>query len=132
MHLGQCDLTWQCARKILGTKKLIGLSIENKKQALQCKMAGVDYFGVGPIFHTHSKNNTAAPIGCIELKKITTILQPKPIIAIGGIKLNNLKQILDAPVCGVALIEGILKQSNPYLCAKHYRKILNEKIPYCS
>lgn len=128
VHLGQMDTNWKIARSLLGPEAIIGLSIENPEQAKICCDAGVDYFGVGPIFPTASKVNAAVPVGIKGLKLITKKLKGKPSVAIGGIQLSQTDAVLKCGVSGIAVISGIMQQINPYMAAKNYREMIDARI----
>lgn len=137
VHIGQTDKPYTWVRQQLGYKKIIGLSIENIQQAERCKAFDCDYFGVGPIFTTSTKANASPPIGIANLKKITTMLT-KPSIAIGGINQTNIKQVLTAPVSGIALAAGIFSTVSPKLSTQGLSQIISQsfydkqKFTYCT
>lgn len=112
VHLGQQDQSIAEARKILGPHKIIGLSIQTEDQFLQQQFYDVDYFGVGPVFSTSSKIDAAPPIGINSLERIVQ-LSIKPIIAIGGININNAANIMETGVAGIAVISAICNDPHP-------------------
>jgi thiamine-phosphate pyrophosphorylase len=106
VHLGQDDLPIEQARKILGPEKLIGISTHSPDQAQEAERRGADYIGFGPIFSTSTKS-----AGAIQgLANLTVIRQTVaiPIIAIGGIKKDTIKDVVKAGADGVAIISAIL------------------------
>lgn len=105
VHLGQDDLPLQEAKKIAG-HMLVGISTHNLKQALDAQKGGADYIGFGPIFHTTTKN-VGEPKGVSTLKRVKEFIEI-PVIAIGGIKINNLKSVFNCGADGVALSSGLL------------------------
>lgn len=119
VHLGQSDCAYAQARAILGPDKIIGLSIENEEQARQCASWPVDYFGVGPIFTTTTKGDAALPIGVKRLPNLVQLL-PKPVVAIGGIDLCNLNEVLQSGVNGVAIAAAILTAPQPTLITQQF------------
>lgn len=108
VHLGQDDLPPREARKILGEKAIIGFSTHNLKQAEKGLEFPVDYLAVGPIFTTTTKENPDKIVTIEALKKIRALTKTLPLIAIGGIGLENFREILDLGVDSVAVISGIL------------------------
>lgn|SRR3990167_1636595 len=122
VHLGQTDLPVSFARKLLGKKKIIGLSIQTIAQAENAIHADADYFGVGPVFPSTTKTDAAA-MGLIHLKKITEILK-KPCIAIGGITIENVPEVLGCHVSGIAVVSGICDAKNPMAATKNYISLL--------
>lgn len=122
VHLGQQDCSYIEARKILGYEKIIGLSIENKLQAVRAKLFDANYFGVGPVFDTLTKKDAAPPIGLIGLSHIASLLYPKPIIAIGGIQANHINDLLKNGAHGTAVMSGILNTADPVKTTHNFFK----------
>lgn len=107
VHLGQEDLPLKKARKILGRKKIIGISTHSIEQAIAAEAEGADYIGLGPIFHTKTKD-AGEPKGITMLKEIKESVKI-PVVAIGGINIENLKSVLNSGADAVAVASGILK-----------------------
>jgi len=106
VHLGQEDMPVKEARKILGKNKIIGISTHSLKQALHARRAGADYISFGPVFHTATKN-AGIPKGIkslIEIKQHIKI----PVIAVGGINIENAPDVLRAGADAIAIVSGIL------------------------
>lgn len=103
VHLGQEDLPLPCARKVLGKKKVIGISANNIEEALQAERGSADYLGVGPIFPTPSKQDLKPFLGLEGLRRIKEKTKI-PVVAIGGINLNNAREVIEAGADGVAVI----------------------------
>jgi thiamine-phosphate pyrophosphorylase len=106
VHLGQDDLPVQKARAILGKDRLIGLSTHTLEQAVHAEASGPDYIGFGPIFHTATKA-AGSPRGIEVLHQIRRQVKI-PIVAIGGIALENLQTVLETGVDAVAVASAIL------------------------
>jgi len=106
VHLGQDDLPAEEARKLMGTRRIIGVSTHSPDQARAAQSAGADYVGFGPLFTTRTKD--AGPLQGIEnlrqVRKAVTL----PVIAIGGINAGNLLEVLRTGADGVAVISSIL------------------------
>jgi thiamine-phosphate pyrophosphorylase len=111
VHLGQEDLPPECARKILGREKIIGFSVHNLEQALAADSMPVDYIAVGPIFETSTKERPDPIIGLDALRRIRNSTS-KPIVAIGGITLERLREVFEAGADSAALISDILSASD--------------------
>lgn len=107
VHLGQDDLPLREARSIMGREKIIGISTHNVKQAIAAEKEGADYIGFGPVFHTTTKDagNPKGVDMLTEIKKQVRI----PIIAIGGINLENLESVLDTGIDAIAVSSAILR-----------------------
>ena len=107
VHLGQDDLPVKEARKILGKGKIIGVSTHCIEQALEAEQAGADYIGFGPVFHTSTKD-AGNPRGTVLLGEIKNKVSI-PVVAIGGINLENIHSVLETGVDAVAVASAILK-----------------------
>lgn len=123
VHIGQKDIPYFEARNYLGYGKIIGLSIENIKQAQQSQDWDVDYFGVGPVYITTLKPDAARPIGIHQLQQIVQVLK-KPVVAIGGLRYQNILPVLNAGVAGVAVISAIISAPDPEFAAKNLAEII--------
>lgn len=107
LHVGQSDLPADVARALLGKDKILGLSVGSREELREGLKAGVDYFGAGPVFATGTKDDAGAPIGIDgldELRQETKL----PIVAIGGINIDNLKEVQKTGVDGVAVVSALM------------------------
>ncbi|MFT9596832.1 thiamine phosphate synthase [Mesobacillus sp.] len=104
VHIGQEDEDAQEVRKKIGDR-ILGVSVHCVKEAEKAKIAGADYFGVGPIFPTDTKKDTRAVqgTGLIEELKNFEI----PIVGIGGITDENASLVMEAGADGVSVITAI-------------------------
>jgi thiamine-phosphate pyrophosphorylase len=107
VHLGRDDLPVKEARKILGKGKIIGVSTHCIEQALEAEQAGADYIGFGPVFPTSTKD-AGSPRGTDLLGEIKNKVSI-PVVAIGGINLENIHSVLETGVDAVAAASAILK-----------------------
>lgn len=108
VHLGQEDMSIKEARIICGDKLLIGLSTHSLEQAFKADNEDVDYITLGPIFKTRSKNYT---VGTEIIKEVIGKVK-KPVIAIGGININNIDEVLKQGIKSVAVISAIVTKDN--------------------
>jgi thiamine-phosphate pyrophosphorylase len=111
VHLGQTDLPPVAARGLLGPMAMIGFSTHNLEQALEADTLPVDYVAVGPIFPTTTKKNPDPVVGVAALETICKAIR-KPVVAIGGISLENAKDVLSAGAASVAVIRDVLDSPN--------------------
>ena len=111
VHLGQTDLAPDEARKILGPDHIVGYSTHNLQQALEARSFPVDYIAVGPVFRTTSKANPDPVVGLDGLKQIASAVN-KPIVAIGGIKLDDVPNVLAAGAHSIAVIRSLLSAAD--------------------
>jgi len=107
VHLGQDDVPPVEARRILGLDRMIGFSTHNLEQAMRAEKLPVDYVAVGPIFLTATKERPDAVVGLENLSAICLAIR-KPVVAIGGIKLENAEDVLKAGATSVAVISDVL------------------------
>lgn len=120
VHVGQSDISVLDARLLLGKEKIIGVSTRNINQALEAKSNGADYIGVGAIFATKTKYD-AKIINIDTLKSIKEAVDI-PIVAIGGINLENRKQLKDCNIDGYAVVSSILGADDIYKETKKWFK----------
>ncbi|MEW6682205.1 MAG: thiamine phosphate synthase [Nitrospirota bacterium] len=109
VHLGQEDFPVKDARRILGTKMLIGCSAHTFDQAKAAEADGADYLGVGPIYESTTKM-ARAPLGCEKLREICEAVRI-PVYAIGGVTVERCREVLAAGAKGVAVASGLLQPS---------------------
>lgn len=108
LHVGQDDLPVEEARHIIGDKMLIGLSTHSLAQADGAVRAGIaDYIGVGPIYQTFTKKNVVAPVG-LEYVDYVVSHHRIPFVAIGGIKQNNVAEVVKHGATCVAMVTEIV------------------------
>ncbi len=121
VHIGQSDMEYKQARQILGDDKIIGMTAHNLKEALEAQEAGADYIGVGAVFHTDTKKDTT-PLSQKELKEITSHVSI-PVVAIGGIKSENIHELSGSGINGVAVVSALFAKEDAGMAAKHLLKL---------
>lgn len=107
IHLGQGDLPLSEARKIVGDM-IIGISTHSIEEARLAEQGGADYIGVGPVFATKSKEDVVSPVTTSYVREVAREIRI-PFVAIGGIKLHNVDQVLEAGasrICAISEIVG--------------------------
>ncbi|MFQ5901206.1 MAG: thiamine phosphate synthase [Thermodesulfobacteriota bacterium] len=107
VHIGQRDLPYREARMLLGEARIIGVSTHNLKEAINAQDDGADYISFGPILSTTTKQDTDQPKGVMKLKELKARVNI-PVVAIGGIKEDNLREVMESGVDAVAMISEIL------------------------
>jgi thiamine-phosphate diphosphorylase len=120
VHVGQDDLPAASARALLGADALIGLSTHNKEQFREALAQPVDYIALGPIFGTKSKNNPDPEVGLRRLAELSRVTK-LPLVAIGGIDMENAAAVLAGGADCVAVISGILPEQSGNLAALEER-----------
>jgi thiamine-phosphate pyrophosphorylase len=124
VHVGQDDLGVEATRTLVG-EKIIGISTHNLEQFEKAAQSSADYIAVGPIFSTSSKANPEPVVGTNLLRQVRR-LTDKPIVAIGGIKLENAAAVIAAGADSVAVISDILSAADRAARAKQYIDLLGE------
>lgn len=117
VHLGQSDMPWQMARKILGPEKIIGLSIESIKQLEEANSADIDYIGISPVFTTPTKKELEKGLGIPGTREIASQSR-HPAVAIGGINIENVKDVMATGVDGISVVSAICSASDPEASAR--------------
>lgn len=129
VHLGPEDMTAQDARRLLGPKALIGVSIKSTGAAEAAPIELIDYVGSGGVYGTLSKQQKNPPIGPEGLGRIVAVLHrraPKlPLAGIAGIDANNAALVIDAGADGVAVISAISLAPDPAAAARALRTIVD-------
>lgn len=122
VHIGQDDLPYCVARKLLGKKKIIGVTVHNVKEALKAQKAGADYIGVSPIFTTTTKLDAGKAAGLSLIRKIKQAVSI-PIIAIGGINLANAPQVVRAGADGLCAISSVVTKEDVRAEIEKFQKL---------
>ena len=120
VHVGQDDLPPAVVRRLIGPGKWLGLSISNSPELAAVPPGLVDYLGIGPLYPTATKSDAAPAIGLpvfAELVAATDL----PVVAIGGIHLDNCRLPLQAGAQGVAVVSAICGRDDPARCTRALR-----------
>ena len=125
VHVGQEDLPAAEARRILGEQAIIGLSTHGLDQARQARESPVDYVAIGPVFPTRTKENPDPVVDRQELEAIREQVA-KPLVAIGGITLENVRPLIDSGVDSVAVIRDLLLADDIRRRAAGYRELASQ------
>jgi thiamine-phosphate pyrophosphorylase len=107
VHLGQDDLSPEAARRILGPEAIIGFSTHTLEQALAAMDMPIDYIAIGPIFGTSTKEKADPPLSIDGLRRVRKAVNTKPLVAIGGLTLENSAAVLAAGADALAIIGDI-------------------------
>ena len=123
VHLGQDDLPLAVGRQLMGTK-IVGISTHDIEQAQEAELNGADYIGFGPMFGTTTKNTGYAARGIDMLRQIRAAVK-LPIVAIGGINEQNVKQVWQAGADSAAIISDILGADDPAAKVRRIARLRN-------
>jgi len=124
VHLGQEDLPITMARSILGPDKIIGVSVSNVQQAIQAEAEGADYVGASALFSTATKAEALA-MGLPGLKQIRQAIGI-PILAIGGIGVENASAVTQAGADGLAVVSAIVSAEDITQAAANLLRIIRD------
>jgi thiamine-phosphate pyrophosphorylase len=122
VHVGQDDIAIAEAREIAGPNCVVGKSTHSVDQAIRAFYEGADYIGFGPIFATPTKPDYS-PIGLDEIRKVHDAVRI-PIFCIGGIKLENLPEVIAAGARRVVIVSGLLQAKDIASYARSAKKLL--------
>lgn len=116
VHVGQSDLPVSVARKLLGPNKIVGATAKTVAQALEAQEQGADYLGTGAIFPTQTKAAAiSTSVGTLsEVCRAVHI----PVVAIGGLKQDNLSILEGCPISGIAVVSAIMSSATPGMAAR--------------
>jgi thiamine-phosphate pyrophosphorylase len=130
VHLGKLDMSPSKAREILGGNFLIGGTANTIEDIIQLKAEGVDYIGLGPFRFTTTKKNLSPILGlegyCQIVRQCKEYQIDLPIIAIGGITISDIPDILNTGVACIALSSTILSADNPVEETKRIISVINK------
>jgi thiamine-phosphate pyrophosphorylase len=125
VHIGQEDMPYEAARRLLGKGPVIGVTVHSLEEALIAEQDGADYLGVSPIFSTKTKLDAGAPSGTAllaEIKKAVRI----PVVAIGGITLSNAADVVAAGADALCAISAVVASEDPFGEIKKFQKLFGE------
>jgi thiamine-phosphate pyrophosphorylase len=123
VHVGQDDMPYPIARKLLGPKAIIGLSVETWADVEQAETLDVDYLGVSPVFATPTKTDIKEPWGLGGLARIRAFSR-HPLVAIGGLNASNAEAVIMAGADGVAVVSAICSSPDPYAASRELTGII--------
>ena len=107
LHIGDDELPVSVARQVLGPEKILGVTAKTVKRALEAEEGGADYLGTGAIFPTTTKEN--APITLISTLKAICQRVAIPVVAIGGLTSENIDQLAETGIAGVAVVRDLMQ-----------------------
>lgn len=126
VHVGQEDCQADVVRERIGPDKILGVSAQTVEQALLAERMGADYLGVGAVFPTSSKDD-ASEVSFETLREICEAVSI-PVVAIGGIRADNVQKLRGSGICGVAVISALLAAPDIEAAARELRSSTLEAI----
>jgi len=123
LHIGQDDMPYATARRILGPRAVIGLSVETWEDVERAEALDVDYLGVSPVFATPTKTDTKEPWGLEGLARIRAFSR-HPLVAIGGLNAGNAAAVVRAGAEAVAVVSAICAAPDPLDASRDLVRII--------
>ena len=123
VHVGQSDMPCTITRKLIGSNKILGVSAATIDEAKKAQGDGADYIGTGAIFPTSTKDD-APKITKKDLKEIVDSIDI-PVVAIGGITVENAHTLTDTGIAGLSVVSAIMSSDNPKESSKKLLNIFN-------
>ena len=127
VHVGQEDMPYEIARKLMGPKAIVGLSVETWEDVERAQELDVDYLGVSPIFATPTKTDTKAPWGLQGLARIRAFSR-HPLVGIGGLNASNAEAAVMAGADSVAVVSAICAAQDPYAASRELAEIIRSAL----
>jgi len=123
VHVGQSDMPCDVTRKLIGEDKILGVSAATIEEARKAEKDGADYIGTGAVFPTQTKDD-APKITKDDLKEIVDSIDI-PVVAIGGITLENAHELNDTGIAGLSVVSAIMSSDNPKKSSEELLEIFN-------
>ncbi len=125
LHLGNSDIPLSEARKLIGSKMILGKTIHSLKELKNSDQIKLDYLGLGPFFRSKTKKNNRLPLKDNEIKQLTA-KSKKVTFAIGGINRYNINSVLKYNIKNIAISSAIITAINPQQKIKEIKKCLKK------
>lgn len=124
VHVGQSDMPCDVTRKLVGSDKIVGVSAATIEEAKKAEKDGADYIGTGAVFPTATKDDAPS----ITKKDLTEIVESIniPVVAIGGITLENAHELKDTGIAGFSVVSAIMSSDNPKKSSEDLLNIFND------
>ena len=112
VHIGQSDMPYDVACRLLGPDKIIGLSVETMEEVIAANALDVDYIGISPVYATPTKTDTLAPFGLEGIEEVMRLSRHR-CVAIGGMNRDTIGEVIARGVEGVAVVSAIVAADSP-------------------
>ena len=125
VHIGQEDMSFETAKRLLGKDKIIGLTVHNLEEAIKAEKMGVDYIGLSPIFETGTKKDAGKACG-VEMKGKARKEVNLPKVEIGGIYKNNPGWVIKAGADSTVAVSAVVCSDNIYGEVSDFIRVIKE------
>ena len=123
VHIGQDDMAYADARRLLGPDAIIGVTVHDAAEASEATRLGADYLGLSPIFDTGTKADAGHGIGVDAIPPVRAITG-LPIVAIGGINTGNTASVIRAGADAVAVVSAVVAADDPGAAVREFIRIV--------
>jgi thiamine-phosphate pyrophosphorylase len=117
IHLRSDGLPVRAVRRVIGTRKFLGVSTHSMTEAQRAEDEGADFVTFGPVFRTASKAAYGPPVGLAALEAVCRQLRT-PVYALGGVSRARIREVMDAGARGVAMISEIMSSRDSLASAQ--------------
>lgn len=124
-HLGAHDLPLAAARRIAGPGHLLGGTARDATRARELVAQGASYLGVGPTAATSTKDGLPSPLGTAAVGAVAAAVDV-PVIAIGGVTVGHVPDLLAAGVHGIAVVAAVSEAADPAAATRALLRALGE------
>lgn len=124
VHIGQDDMPYPLARRLLGEHAIIGLSIETMEQVQEAEQYDVSYISVSPVFETPTKTDTKGAWGIEGVKRVCEVTRHR-VVAIGGLNTTNVQQVVRAGAEGIAVVSAICAAPDPFQASRELLTLIH-------
>ena len=131
VHIGQSDMPYDVARRLLGPDKIIGLSVETMEEVIAANALDVDYIGISPVYATPTKTDTLTPFGLEGIEEVMRLSRHR-CVAIGGMNRNTIGEVIARGVEGVAVVSAIVAAESPREASRELADIIRSYRPEAS
>ena len=126
VHIGQSDMPYDVARRLLGPDKIIGLSVETMEEVIAANALDVDYIGISPVYATPTKTDTLAPFGLEGIEEVMRLSRHR-CVAIGGMNRTTIGEVIARGVEGVAVVSAIVAADSPREASEELADIIRKQ-----
>lgn len=123
VHVGQDDMPYETARRLMGPGAIIGLSVETWEDVERAEALDADYLGVSPVFETPTKTDTKGSWGIEGIEKIRAFSR-HPLVAIGGMNPSNAGEAVRAGADAVAVVSAVCAAPDPFQVSRDLARII--------
>jgi thiamine-phosphate pyrophosphorylase len=122
VHVGRDDLPVETVRHLLGPDKIIGVTVRDLEEAVQAEKDGADYLGVGPVYYTSTKKDAGPPAGIQLIQKVRNVCR-LPVVAIGGITLENAGEVIKAGADMICAVSATVAEPDVEKAVSDFQKL---------